>query len=103
MSVVAEAGVPAVEAHVRELNTQLIEQLTGIGAAVVTPADPARRGPLVCVRSTDVVRLTGELQAEQIVCSHRDDNLRISAHLYNTADDVERIVRALSDRRHLLA
>ncbi len=103
MSVVAEAGVPAIEAHVRELNTVLIGRLEEIGATVVTPTDPARRGPLVCVRSTDVARLTGELLGERIVCSHRDDNLRISAHLYNTTEDVERVVAALSARRDLLA
>ncbi len=103
MSVVAEAGVPAIEAHVRELNTVLIGRLEEIGATVVTPADPARRGPLVCVRSTDVVRLCDELLEERIVCSHRDDNLRISAHLYNTIEDVDRVVDALAARRDLLA
>src|SRR5436190_4505324 len=78
ISIVEEAGVKAIEEHVRELNTQLIDELHGIGATVVTPADPARRGPLVCVRSTDVQRLVGELAAEQIVVSSRDDNLRIA-------------------------
>jgi selenocysteine lyase/cysteine desulfurase len=103
MSVVAEAGVPAIEAHVSELNTVLIGRLEEIGATVVTPADPALRGPLICVRSVDVVRLCDELLEDRIVCSHRDDNLRISAHLYNTVGDVERIVDALAARRHLLA
>ena len=103
MSIVAEASVPAIETHVRELNTLLIERLDDIGATVVTPTDPDLRGPLVCVRSTDVVRLCGELLEERIVCSHRDDNLRISAHLYNAVDDVDRVVDALAARRHLLA
>ena len=66
--------------------TVLIGRLEEIGATVVTPADPALRGPLVCVRSADVVRLCDELLAERIVSSHRDDNLRISAHLYNTIE-----------------
>jgi selenocysteine lyase/cysteine desulfurase len=103
MSVVAETGVPAIEAHVRELNTVLIGRLEEIGATVVTPTDPARRGPLVCVRSTDVVRLCDELLAERIVTSHRDDNLRISTHFYNTIEDVDRVVDALAARRDLLA
>jgi selenocysteine lyase/cysteine desulfurase len=104
MAIVAEAGVPTIEAYVAELNGRLIDGLDELGATTVTPRDPARRGPLVCVRSTDVVRLCAELQAEEaIVTSYRDDNLRISTHLYNTDADVDRVVAALAARRHLLA
>jgi selenocysteine lyase/cysteine desulfurase len=104
MSIVEEVGVSAIEAHVRALNGGLIERLGEMGASVVTPADPARRGPLVCVRSTDVELLCAELREdESIITSHRDDSLRIATHLYNTADDVDRVVAALAARRHLLA
>ena len=104
MAIVEEAGVPTIEAYVAELNGRLIDGLDELGATTVTPRDPGRRGPLVCVRSTDVVRLCAELQAEEaIVTSHRDDNLRISTHLYNTDADVDRVVAALAARRHLLA
>jgi selenocysteine lyase/cysteine desulfurase len=69
----------------------------------VTPSDLAGRGPLVCVRSSDVERLVGELASERIVVSSRDENLRIAAHLYNVEEDVDRVVEALRARRHLLA
>jgi len=36
------------------------------------------------------------------VTSHRDDALRISLHLYNVDEDVDRVVAALAARRHLL-
>jgi kynureninase len=103
MEIVEDAGVPAIEAHVRGLTTRLIDALTELGATVITPREPARRGPLVCVRSTDVERLCAELGEERIVTSLRDDNLRIAAHLYNTDEDVDRVVAALAARRHLLA
>jgi selenocysteine lyase/cysteine desulfurase len=102
-SIVEDVGVPAIEAHVTELATALIDGAEAIGAQVVTPRDPAARGPLVCIRSTDVVRLCGELATERIVTSYRDDVLRIALHLYNVAEDVERVVAALDARRHLLA
>ncbi len=104
MAIVEESGVPAIEAYVQVLNGALIDGLEEIGATVATPSDPARRGPLVCVRSTDVERLCGELrEQEAIVTSFRDDNLRVATHLYNTMDDVDRVVAALAARRHLLA
>ncbi len=103
MSIVEEAGVPAIEEHVRRLNTRLIAGLEELGATVVTPADPARRGPLVCVRSTDVAALVRILAAHKVVVSSRDGNLRIAAHLYNVEDDVDRLLDVLAAQRHLLA
>jgi selenocysteine lyase/cysteine desulfurase len=103
MSIVEEVGIPEIEAHVRDLNTQLIHGLEELGASVVTPADPAQRGPLVCVRSTDALALVAELAAERVVVSSRNENLRIAAHLYSTEEDIAGLLRVLGTHRHLLA
>ncbi len=103
MSIIEEVGVAAIEAHVRGLNTRLIDGLIELEATLVTPIEPTQRGPLVCVRSIDVEKLVGELAEEQIVISSRDDNLRISTHLYNTDDDIDTLLGALRARHHLLA
>ena len=102
LGLVQETGVPAIEAHVAGLNTRLIEGLEEIGAHVVTPADPARRGPLVCVRSTDAPALVASLAEDSITCSLRDANLRVAAHFYNTDEDIDALLAALARRRHLL-
>jgi selenocysteine lyase/cysteine desulfurase len=103
LSLVEEISVPAIERHVRGLNTHLIEGLHGLGATVVTPDDPARRGPLVCVRSTDAAALVDALAREQIICSLRDVNLRVAPHLYNSIADIDTLLDALARRRDLLA
>ncbi len=103
LGLLQETGVPSVEAHVSALNTRLIAGLEELGAAVVTPADPARRGPLVCARSTDAPALVASLAKEDIVCSLRDTNLRVAAHYYNTDGDIDTLLEALGRLRHLLA
>ncbi len=103
MSLIEEAGTDAIEEHVSALADRLLEGLGELGATVATPADPARRGPLVCVRSTDVPALVGVLADRRIVCSERDSNLRIALHLYNVEEDVDRILEALREHRALLA
>ena len=103
MSLIEEAGTAAIEDHVAGLAGRLIDGLEELGAVVATPRDPARRGPLVCVRSTDVHSLVETLAAERITCSERDANLRISLHLYNVEDDVDRVLDALRRNRTLLA
>jgi selenocysteine lyase/cysteine desulfurase len=103
MSIIEEAGTAAIEEHIASLGARLIDGLEELGAVVPTPRDPARRGPLVTVRSTDVRRLVDQLAAEKIVCSERDSNLRIALHLYNVEQDVDRLLDALRENRSLLA
>jgi selenocysteine lyase/cysteine desulfurase len=88
---------------VRELNAILHDGLEELGAKAVTPRAPEHSGALVCVASKDVSALVAALAAEGIVTSSRDDNLRISAHCYNTAEDVATVLRALARNRELLS
>lgn len=103
MELIAEAGVPAIEAHVGSLVDRLFEGLDELGATAVTPRAVGEHGPLVCVLSTDPNALVEALAEERIVTSTRDLSLRISLHLYNVEEDVDRILEALSLNRHLLA
>ncbi len=103
MELIAEAGVPAIEAHVGSLVDRLFEGLDELGATAVTPRAVGEHGPLVCVLSTDPSALVEALAEERIVTSTRDLSLRISLHLYNVEEDVDRILEALSLNRHLLA
>jgi selenocysteine lyase/cysteine desulfurase len=102
-AIVQEAGVAAIEAHVARLVARLLDGLDELGTVVVTPRDPARRGPLVCIRSRDAGALVAALRDERIVCSSRDGNLRVSLHLYNVDEDVDGLLAALARQRHLLA
>jgi selenocysteine lyase/cysteine desulfurase len=103
VSIVEEAGTAAIEEYVRGLSARLTAGLDELGATVVTPRDPARRGPLVCVRSTDVETLVAALASERIVVSMRDSNVRVALHLYNLDEDVDAVLAALAQHRHLLA
>ncbi|HEX5114138.1 MAG TPA: aminotransferase class V-fold PLP-dependent enzyme [Pseudonocardiaceae bacterium] len=97
-----EIGVEATAAHVGKLNDRLIDEVIGLGAVVATPKDPARRGPLVAVASTDAEQLVDRLAADGIVTSSRDGNLRVSPHCYNTDADIDRLLAALHTHRDLL-
>ena len=102
VGLVAEAGVPVVESHVGGLVGRLLDGLDALGATVVTPRELARRGPLVCVRSTDVDALVASLAAERIIVSSREDKLRVALHLYNLDEDVDTLLDALARHRRLL-
>ena len=103
ISLVEEAGVPAIEAHIAGLVDRLLDGLDALGATVVTPRDPRRRGPLVCIRARDVGELVETLAADRIVVSSREDKLRVALHLYNVDEDVDTLLAALTRNRALLA
>jgi selenocysteine lyase/cysteine desulfurase len=102
MRLMREIGVAATAEHVRGLNDLLLEGLDELGARVVTPRDPARRGPLITVESTDVHALVEALGGDGVVTSSRDANLRISPHCYNSADDIRALLDSLARHRELL-
>ena len=99
VGLIADAGVPAIHAHVRGLVARLVAGLDELGARVAAPP----HGPLVCIRSTDAPALVAAVAGDDIVASERDSSLRVSLHLYNTDEDVDAVVAALARHRALLA
>jgi selenocysteine lyase/cysteine desulfurase len=96
-----EIGIAATRAHVNELNEHFGAGVEELGAKFVTPRD--LHGALMCVKSTDARALVAALDAEGIVTSDRDGNVRVSAHCYNTVEDVDAVLAALQKHRKLLA
>jgi selenocysteine lyase/cysteine desulfurase len=103
MELLMEIGVAETRAHVNGLNERLIAGVDELGATVVTPRAAERRGALVCIASTDAPRLVRVLGDNGVVTSERDGNLRVSAHAYNTNDDIDKLVAVLARNRQLLS
>jgi selenocysteine lyase/cysteine desulfurase len=103
LELMQEIGIAETRDHVLALNAYLLEGLDELGATVVTPREPERHGALICVKSTDANELVAVLGREGIVTSERDGNLRISAHCYNTREDVDTVLASLRRSHDLLA
>jgi selenocysteine lyase/cysteine desulfurase len=103
MELMEQIGIAETRAHVQDLNHRLLEGLDEVRATVVTPRKRERRAALICVKSTDAEELVRALRREGIVTSSRDGNLRVSAHAYNSVEDVDAVLAALQRNRGLLA
>jgi selenocysteine lyase/cysteine desulfurase len=90
-----QVGFEAIGRHVGRLVTHYRAEVEAAGFAVRTPADPARRGPLVVVESTDGPTLVSRVAARGIIASCRDNGLRVSFHAYNDDADVTTVLEAL--------
>ena len=103
MDLMDEIGIAETERHVATLTEQLIEGLDRVGARMVTPRDPERRGPMIAVATSDERAMVAALAEDRILTTPRDGNIRLSWHCYNSAEDVEAVVAGLERHSRFLA
>lgn len=103
LGVILDIGAGRIREHVLPLGERLKAGLAALGGKLATPADPARHGAMIAIRSTDDHALVARLAERRIITSCRDGNLRVSPHFYNTIDDIDALLDALADARDLLA
>jgi cysteine desulfurase / selenocysteine lyase len=91
-------GPAAIEAHVAGLARRIVDWALARGdLRLVTPADPARRAGIVSVVPRDAAAASARLRAAGVVHSLREGAIRLSPHLYNTLEDVDRALAELAD------
>jgi selenocysteine lyase/cysteine desulfurase len=88
-------GVATIGEQVNRLVERFASGARERGFDVVTPDDPAARGPLVVVRSTDAAAMVRRLEARGIIASARGTGLRVSFHAYNNEEDVDAVLKTL--------
>ncbi len=99
LKVINQIGAEAIGKRVQALTRRCLDRLSEIGWAAVTPDDDARRGPMIAVRANDAGALAARLMAQDIVPSHRNDNLRVGFHYYNNEDDVDAFIAAMAEHK----
>ena len=90
-------GLPAIAAHDQALVERLIARLDGSGYQFISPTEPRERAAIVVVtagegRNEEIYR---SLERNKIDVALRAGNLRLSPHLYNTVDEIDRAVSVL--------
>lgn len=92
-------GADAVRANNARLLEPLVARLPRDRCVLVSPADAAARGPYLCLAARTpekTQQLFGRLREEKIHVGMRQGALRVAPHLYNTAEDIERLLRVLA-------
>ena len=102
LAVIQEVGLDAIAARIRTLTDQIKAEAKGAGYQLATPEHPERHGAMIALRCQDAATLAERLEQEHIVTSHRDNNLRVSPHFYNSPHDIETLFSALLRHRNLL-
>jgi selenocysteine lyase/cysteine desulfurase len=91
LSLLTDVGTEAVERHVTQLASSLVEELTRRGYPVITPTDSARRAGIVAFDTPDVEATARRLEEDHIRVAVRRGHLRVSLHAYNNEADLDRL------------
>lgn len=102
LRIIAEASLPAIEGRIAKLTRRIIDGAQERGFTVATPKLSAEHGPMIAIRCGDAQGMVDALQADGVITSSRDGNIRLSPHFYNDERDVDRVLDALTRNRSLL-
>jgi cysteine desulfurase / selenocysteine lyase len=91
--------IETVAVHNQALITKLHDCLPAHNCVWTSPADPAHRGPYGCFAGHSAEQthaLYQRMKEEKIYASLREGNIRVSTHLYNTEDDIDKLIDVVS-------
>lgn len=95
-----EVGLERIEAHDRALVDRLVDGLDRDRFRLVSPEAPEERTPVVFLTHREPARnpaIFERLRDAGLDVALRRGDLRVSPHLHNTTDDVDRLVSALAE------
>ncbi len=99
LRLVIEATPARVQAHARALCDRILAGLPA-GWEPASPLEPEARSHILCLRGPSAARTEAAfeaLRAAKVVTSLRSGRIRVAPHLYNDAEDVDRLLAVLAD------
>lgn len=91
-----ELGTTEIAAHLEALTGRIVEWATGRSdVRLVTPAASARRAGIVSFAPADLSGMAKRLEEAQVVHTVREGAIRLSPHIYNTVEEIDRVLGIL--------
>jgi selenocysteine lyase/cysteine desulfurase len=99
LELLEEIGVERVEARIHELTDFLHAQLDARGFEIASPRARSRRAGITIVRADDAPAIVTALAAAGVVVSARGAGVRVSLHVFNVEEEIDRLVEAMASIR----
>lgn len=91
LELLLDLGMDAVREHVMALRRPVEEWADRRGIALASPRDLHASG-IICVMPPEPARCHQKLHEAGIHCSLREGSIRLSPHVYNTAEEMEKVI-----------
>lgn len=94
-----DIGIEAVARHIASLHAPLVAWARRRGVRISSPVGAHGSG-IVCVAVPNPAKTYKAIRAQGVVAGVREGAIRISPHLFNTMDEMERVVGMLDKHRN---
>lgn len=96
VSMFRELGVRNIQRHTHSLIDRLADYIRSNRYYRITSSmEPKHRSAIFTFTCEDYRGLHRELYRNKIVCVHREGSVRISVHLFNNEEDIDKLIRIL--------
>jgi len=102
LDLLLEMGVPAITARIKELTDHFCERIAPTGWRVFSSRAANEWSGIISLEAppdTDLPQTLRWLRERGVVVNLRGGRLRLSPHLYNTMDEMDRLANLLGERR----
>jgi selenocysteine lyase/cysteine desulfurase len=89
-------GIQRIAEHLQALHAPVLDWAARHGVRVVSPRAEQGSG-ILCVQPPDVGEAFRRLKGARVISSMREGAIRLSPHLYNTVEEMERVVDILEE------
>jgi kynureninase len=94
LDIINDVGVAAIRARSMALTARLLALVDAHGFTSAAPRDPERLAGTVAINVPDAALVSKTLKSRNFLVDYRPPvGIRVSPHFYNTADEIEQIVR----------
>ena len=94
---ILDIGPEKIENHARDLSEQVSRGLAKLGYEVISPSNREARSGNTCFACEDGRQMVNRLEERNVFCWGEFGRVRVSTHLYNSSDDVVRLLDALNE------
>lgn len=98
LELILEIGVDAIDAHLTSILAPLEEWISGHSEVrLLSDVSAPHRSAILVFRPPEPERVHAALADAGVVCALREDAIRIAPHLYNSGQDIERVMTVMKE------
>jgi selenocysteine lyase/cysteine desulfurase len=92
-----EIGINNVESQIFHITDYLLSKINDLRFEIITPRAREKRAGIISFRrkDKDSMELFMKLKQKKIVCSLRENYIRISPHFYNTTEELDQLIKII--------
>jgi cysteine desulfurase / selenocysteine lyase len=91
----ADIGAERVEQRVHELTDYLHTRVASAGLKIASPTNRDQRAGITIIETNDAQKAVPALAEHKIIVSARGKGIRVSLHIFNNFEDIDRLLQGL--------